>query len=61
VKIFDFSSQEEIKKMGHAIECRICVEDPKTMLPAPGTVTAFESTTVSRVFALITVSTMALK
>jgi acetyl-CoA carboxylase biotin carboxylase subunit len=30
--------------MGHAIECRICVEDPKTMLPAPGTVTAFEST-----------------
>jgi acetyl-CoA carboxylase biotin carboxylase subunit len=40
----DFKKQEDIQKMGHAIECRICVEDPKTMLPAPGTVTAFEST-----------------
>jgi acetyl-CoA carboxylase biotin carboxylase subunit len=36
-------SQEWIKKTGHAIECRICAEDPITMLPAPGTVTGFET------------------
>lgn len=36
-------SQEWIKRTGHAIECRICAEDPITMLPAPGTVTGFET------------------
>jgi len=35
--------QEFIRKTGHAIECRICAEDPITMLPAPGTVTGFET------------------
>lgn len=38
----DFSSQDEIKMMGHSIECRICAEDPHTMLPAPGTVRSFD-------------------
>lgn len=37
----DFSSQEEIKIKGHAIEARICAEDPVAMLPAPGTVHGF--------------------
>ncbi len=33
-------SQKEIARIGHAIECRICAEDPITMLPAPGKVRA---------------------
>ncbi|MBT7608774.1 MAG: ATP-grasp domain-containing protein [Bacteriovoracaceae bacterium] len=36
-------SQEWITRSGHAIECRICAEDPITMLPSPGKVTGFES------------------
>ncbi len=40
----DFSSQEEIKIQGHSIECRICAEDPQTMLPAPGVVRSFDHT-----------------
>jgi acetyl/propionyl-CoA carboxylase alpha subunit len=40
----DFSSQEEIQISGHAIECRICAEDPVTMLPAPGQINGFETT-----------------
>jgi acetyl-CoA carboxylase, biotin carboxylase subunit len=36
-------SQNWITKTGHAIECRICAEDPITMLPAPGEVTGFET------------------
>ncbi|AYF45865.1 ATP-grasp domain protein [Halobacteriovorax sp. BALOs_7] len=36
-------SQEFIRRSGHAIECRICAEDPITMLPAPGLVTGFET------------------
>jgi acetyl-CoA carboxylase, biotin carboxylase subunit len=40
----DFSSQADIKKFGHAIECRICAEDPITMLPAPGRVESVDST-----------------
>jgi len=35
-------SQEWIRRSGHAIECRICAEDPITMLPAPGEVTGLE-------------------
>ncbi len=40
----DFKSQDEIVLRGHAIECRICAEDPVTMLPAPGKVAGFETT-----------------
>ena len=40
----DIGSQDEIKITGHAIECRICAEDPVTMLPAPGKIAAFEYT-----------------
>jgi acetyl/propionyl-CoA carboxylase alpha subunit len=40
----DFSSQAEIKKFGHAIECRICAEDPISMLPAPGRVESVDTT-----------------
>lgn len=36
--------QSDIKKMGHAMECRICAEDPVTMLPSPGTVDNFDTT-----------------
>ena len=36
-------SQEWIKRTGHAIECRICAEDPLTMLPSPGHVTGCET------------------
>lgn len=37
----DFNSQNEITLRGHSIECRICAEDPVTMLPAPGKVYNF--------------------
>lgn len=40
----DFKDQKDIKINGHAIECRICVEDPVTMLPAPGLINGFETT-----------------
>ena len=40
----DFSSQDEIKINGHSIECRICAEDPVTMLPAPGKIASFDYT-----------------
>lgn len=40
----DFKSQDEIKIQGHSIECRICAEDPHTMLPAPGVVRSFDYT-----------------
>lgn len=36
-------NQEWITRTGHAIECRICAEDPVTMLPAPGYVTGCET------------------
>ncbi len=35
--------QEDIKVQGHAFECRINAEDPKTFLPSPGTVKHFHA------------------
>ncbi|WP_426415995.1 acetyl-CoA carboxylase biotin carboxylase subunit [Aestuariirhabdus sp. LZHN29] len=35
--------QEDIKINGHAFECRINAEDPKTFMPCPGTVTRYHS------------------
>lgn len=40
----DFKLQEEIQIHGHAIELRICAEDPISMLPAPGKIVGFETT-----------------
>lgn len=40
----DFKSQDDIQIRGHAIELRICAEDPITMLPAPGKIVGFETT-----------------
>lgn len=33
------SDLSEIRAHGHAIECRICAEDPERMLPSPGLIT----------------------
>ena len=38
----DFTSQDEISLRGHSIECRICAEDPITMLPSPGKIASLE-------------------
>jgi acetyl-CoA carboxylase, biotin carboxylase subunit len=34
-------SQEDLRIHGHAIECRVCAEDPWTFMPSAGTVTRF--------------------
>ena len=38
----DIKNQEDVKITGHSIECRICAEDPVSMLPAPGVVNGFD-------------------
>jgi acetyl-CoA carboxylase biotin carboxylase subunit len=35
--------QDDIRFRGHALECRINAEHPKTMLPSPGTVTVWHA------------------
>jgi acetyl-CoA carboxylase biotin carboxylase subunit len=35
--------QEEVKFQGHAIECRVNAENPRTFTPSPGTITGYHA------------------
>ena len=35
--------QEDIRLQGHAVECRICAEDPETFIPSPGKIKRFRA------------------
>ncbi|MDR7544933.1 MAG: acetyl-CoA carboxylase biotin carboxylase subunit [Armatimonadota bacterium] len=35
-------AQEDIQPRGHALQCRVCAEDPVTFYPSPGSITGYQ-------------------